>query len=163
MNFLNRIFNKDDVFEHQKKAEKNKVIESKSKAQLVAEIFNTLKKGCTSSSELSERLEVMKELDQNFNWTHAQKALEIKGMSIENARKVIELAKETDDETILIQPEGLQAEIEVTCSKFIPSRAFARPSGTEDVVRIYAEGSTQEKADELAQEIFDIISSKYKD
>lgn len=29
-------------------------------------------------------------------------------------------------------------------------RAFARPSGTEDVVRVYAEASTQEQADALA-------------
>ena len=70
---------------------------------------------------------------------------------------------EADDETILLKPEGLQAEIEAVWSKVTPSRAFARPSGTEDVVRIYAEGPTQEKADEIGQEILKIISTKYKD
>jgi phosphoacetylglucosamine mutase len=29
-------------------------------------------------------------------------------------------------------------------------RSFVRPSGTEDVVRVYAEAATQEQADELA-------------
>lgn len=29
-------------------------------------------------------------------------------------------------------------------------RSFVRPSGTEDVVRVYAEAVTQEQADELA-------------
>ena len=36
----------------------------------------------------------------------------------------------------------------------IPSgRAFVRPSGTEDVVRVYAEASSQEAADKLALEV----------
>ena len=33
------------------------------------------------------------------------------------------------------------------------ARAFVRPSGTEDVVRIYAEARTQEQADQLATSI----------
>lgn len=32
-------------------------------------------------------------------------------------------------------------------------RAFVRPSGTEDVVRVYAEADTQEAADELAARV----------
>ena len=30
-------------------------------------------------------------------------------------------------------------------------RSFVRPSGTEDIVRVYAEAATQEAADELAR------------
>ena len=30
---------------------------------------------------------------------------------------------------------------------------FSRPSGTEDVVRVYAEADTQENADQLAYEV----------
>eukprot|EP01052_Picozoa_sp_SAG31_P013308 SAG31_NODE_798_length_12027_cov_8.190057_2_plen_69_part_00 len=33
------------------------------------------------------------------------------------------------------------------------ARAFARPSGTEDVVRVYAEAQTSEGADELALQV----------
>ena len=33
---------------------------------------------------------------------------------------------------------------------FPSGRAFVRPSGTEDVVRVYAEASSQEAADQLA-------------
>lgn len=37
------------------------------------------------------------------------------------------------------------------CAAGVPlGRAFVRPSGTEDVVRVYAEASTQQAADELA-------------
>ena len=32
-------------------------------------------------------------------------------------------------------------------------RAFVRPSGTEDVVRVYAEAQTQQAADTLAQQV----------
>ena len=32
-------------------------------------------------------------------------------------------------------------------------RAFVRPSGTEDVVRVYAEAQTQQAADKLAQQV----------
>jgi len=32
-------------------------------------------------------------------------------------------------------------------------RAFVRPSGTEDVVRVYAEAATQQAADELARQV----------
>ena len=68
---------------------------------------------------------------------------------------------EADDETILLKPEGLQEEILEVWNKITPSRAFVRPSGTEDVVRIYAEGPTQEDADKVSNQIFEIISSKY--
>lgn len=33
-----------------------------------------------------------------------------------------------------------------------------RPSGTEDVVRIYAEAATQEDADALAAEVSDLVA-----
>ena len=36
-------------------------------------------------------------------------------------------------------------------------RVFVRPSGTEDVVRIYAEGSTQAQADRLAKEACSLV------
>ena len=34
--------------------------------------------------------------------------------------------------------------------RFPQGRCFVRPSGTEDVVRVYAEAETQAQADELA-------------
>lgn len=42
----------------------------------------------------------------------------------------------------------------ICCHAGVPSgRAFVRPSGTEDVVRVYAEAATQDAADELAQAV----------
>ena len=34
-----------------------------------------------------------------------------------------------------------------------PARAFVRPSGTEDVVRVYAEAGTQQACDALARDV----------
>ena len=38
-------------------------------------------------------------------------------------------------------------------AKFQKGRSFVRPSGTEDVVRVYAESTTQDDADQLAYEV----------
>jgi phosphoacetylglucosamine mutase len=56
----------------------------------------------------------------------------------------------TDAETKTTSPQGLQGEIDTLVAKVKKGRSFVRPSGTEDVVRVYAEAETQEDADSLA-------------
>jgi len=56
----------------------------------------------------------------------------------------------TSDETRALAPESLQPELDRLASQFELGRCFVRPSGTEDVVRVYAEAATQPQADELA-------------
>mmetsp|Transcript_5945 Transcript_5945/g.36829 ORF Transcript_5945/g.36829 Transcript_5945/m.36829 type:complete len:567 (+) Transcript_5945:3033-4733(+) len=56
-------------------------------------------------------------------------------------------------ETRCISPPGLQEEIDKIVAQVERGRAFVRPSGTEDVVRIYAEASDQKSADWLALKI----------
>ncbi|NWR92037.1 AGM1 mutase, partial [Furnarius figulus] len=58
-----------------------------------------------------------------------------------------------DAERCAVTPPGLQEKIDALVKKYQLSRAFVRPSGTEDVVRIYAEADTQENADALAHEV----------
>ncbi|KAM8954215.1 phosphoacetylglucosamine mutase [Pelodytes ibericus] len=65
-------------------------------------------------------------------------------------RKVIET---TDAERRAVKPAGLQGNIDELVKKYNMARAFVRPSGTEDVVRVYAEADTQENADGLAHEV----------
>uniref|UniRef100_A0A8D0L3V9 Phosphoacetylglucosamine mutase n=1 Tax=Sphenodon punctatus TaxID=8508 RepID=A0A8D0L3V9_SPHPU len=62
-------------------------------------------------------------------------------------RRVIDTA---DAERRVVAPPGLQEKIDGLVKKYKLSRAFVRPSGTEDVVRVYAEADTQENADTLA-------------
>lgn len=52
---------------------------------------------------------------------------------------------------------GLQTAIDVAVAKYPQGRAFARPSGTEDAVRVYAEASSQATADGLAKEVAQLV------
>ena len=55
--------------------------------------------------------------------------------------------KTEDAERRLVSPPGLQARIDELVRKYDSGRAFVRPSGTEDVVRVYAEARVRAQAD----------------
>lgn len=63
------------------------------------------------------------------------------------------LIKTTNAEQQVSEPKALQDAIDCLVDKVELGRAFVRPSGTEDIVRIYAEASTQQAADQLAENI----------
>lgn len=65
-------------------------------------------------------------------------------------RRVIDT---TDAERRAVSPPGMQETIDSLVKKYRQARSFVRPSGTEDVVRVYAEAETQESADALAHEV----------
>lgn len=65
-------------------------------------------------------------------------------------RTVIET---TDAERKTTSPVGLQNAIDELVAQYKQARSFVRPSGTEDVVRVYAEADTQANADELATKV----------
>lgn len=91
---------KDDIFEHQKKVEDLATAQSRQKAEQVAELFNTLKRGCHSQDELAQRLSVVRELDKNFNWAQAEKELDLKMKSVHHAKEIIKVAKGTSEADI---------------------------------------------------------------
>ncbi|XP_039708917.1 phosphoacetylglucosamine mutase [Pteropus medius] len=64
-----------------------------------------------------------------------------------------QLISTTDAERQAVTPPGLQEAINDLVKKYELSRAFVRPSGTEDIVRVYAEADSQESADSLAYEV----------
>ena len=55
--------------------------------------------------------------------------------------------KTEDAERRLVTPWGMQARVDETVRKYDEGRAFVRPSGTEDVVRVYAEATDRAHAD----------------
>lgn len=55
--------------------------------------------------------------------------------------------KTTDAERKVEKPEGLQAKIDEAAAAVEGGRSFARPSGTEDALRVFAEAKTREDAD----------------
>ena len=55
----------------------------------------------------------------------------------------------TDAERKCVSPPGLQEAIDRMVQEVSKGRAFVRPSGTEEIVRVYAEAETEKLADEL--------------
>ncbi|KAJ1966968.1 hypothetical protein H4R34_006444 [Dimargaris verticillata] len=72
--------------------------------------------------------------------------------------------KTTDADTRLVEPAGLQDKINELVAKYRGGRAFVRPSGTEDVVRVYAEAANRHECDQLAFKVgglvFDLAGGK---
>lgn len=66
----------------------------------------------------------------------------------------------TDAERVCVTPEGLQDAINEIVSKFNKGRSFVRPSGTEDVVRVYAEADTKENSLQLAMDVASVVYDK---
>ncbi|KAL3743365.1 hypothetical protein ACJRO7_018634 [Eucalyptus globulus] len=60
-------------------------------------------------------------------------------------------------ETVAVKPPGIQEAINAETVKYPRGRSFIRPSGTEDVIRVYAEASSQEGADTLAQSVAKLV------
>nr|ABS32231.1 phosphoglucosamine mutase [Carica papaya] len=56
-------------------------------------------------------------------------------------------------QTVVVRPLGIQDAIIAETAKYPRGRSFIRPSGTEDVIRVYAEASTQEAVDNLANSV----------
>jgi len=66
----------------------------------------------------------------------------------------------TDAERICVTPAGLQDTVNSIVSGFSKGRSFVRPSGTEDVVRVYAEAATRADADNLAHKVATAVYEK---
>ncbi|GAQ90768.1 phosphoacetylglucosamine mutase [Klebsormidium nitens] len=60
-------------------------------------------------------------------------------------------------ETRAVTPAGLQDAIDACVAGVSQGRAFVRPSGTENVVRVYAEAAMREQAASLANEVARIV------
>lgn len=54
-----------------------------------------------------------------------------------------------DAERKVVEPEGLQTGIDELVAKYPRGRSFVRPSGTEDIVRVYAEAALKEVRDRV--------------
>ncbi|XP_009595404.1 phosphoacetylglucosamine mutase isoform X1 [Nicotiana tomentosiformis] len=60
-------------------------------------------------------------------------------------------------ETVAVQPIGIQEAINAEIAKYPRGRCFIRPSGTEDVIRVYAEATSQDAADALASSVAKLV------
>ncbi len=61
------------------------------------------------------------------------------------------------NESVCLEPPSVQPLLQAAMEATPRGRCFVRPSGTEDVVRVYAEASTRKEADALAQRAAQIV------
>jgi len=71
--------------------------------------------------------------------------------------------KAVDAERKLESPKGIQEEIDRAQQMYIKGRAFARASGTEDAVRVYAEAHSRTEANDLAEKVSQIVREYGRD
>jgi phosphoacetylglucosamine mutase len=64
-------------------------------------------------------------------------------------------------DTELAKPEGIQDRINAIVKTYPQGRSFVRPSGTEDVVRVYAEAETRDQTEDLAAKICGLVFDHY--
>lgn len=67
--------------------------------------------------------------------------------------------KTTDFGRKLTHPQGLQDKLDNIIAKYTDSNCFARPSGTEDLLRLYIECKNKQHIDNLLNETIDLIST----
>ncbi|XP_047000603.1 phosphoacetylglucosamine mutase-like [Schistocerca americana] len=70
------------------------------------------------------------------------------------------LMKTVDAERKCVSPLGLQDRVDQLVSQYPSGRAFVRPSGSEDDVRVYVEADTRENCDKLAQKVAEAVLEK---
>lgn len=63
----------------------------------------------------------------------------------------------TDAERKCVSPDNLQIRIDEVVAEYPKGRSFVRPSGTEDVVRVYAEADSAENAEALAARVVELV------
>ena len=84
-------------------------------------------------------------------------------MVLETMEKLASFKVHSEDEQNCVSPQGLQEEIDAACrevSGFMGNgfgRAFVRPSGTEPVIRVYAEAGTEAEAEGLSKQVEEMV------
>lgn len=63
----------------------------------------------------------------------------------------------TNAERTCTAPAAMQPAVDAAVAKYAKGRSFVRPSGTEDVVRVYAETASREDTEKLALEVSQLV------
>lgn len=122
----------------------------------LSKLANQLVGDALSDLLLVEAMLFLNEMDMN-SWLSLYTDLPSKQLKVPVTDR--ELIMTTDADRRIARPEKLQESIDNLLKRHPGSRAFARPSGTEDIVRVFAEAPTQTDADSLAQEIAKEVAS----
>ena len=94
-------------------------------------------------------------------WLKLYDPLPSKIVNVPVANKSV-LKTDAVTETSITAPEHLQKEVDGIVAAYPKSRAFVRPSGTEDVVRIYAEATSSAAVDDMLKKLTDCVQKALK-
>jgi len=132
----------------------NAAAEAKTESAKMLKLFMDMTNQCVGDA-LSDMLQVESVLCAKGwdvqDWFLSYQDLPNRQMKVRVADRTV--IQTTDAERKCVQPQGLQSAIDELVTKFPKGRSFVRPSGTEDVVRVYSESDTQDNADQLAYEV----------
>lgn len=65
--------------------------------------------------------------------------------------------RNNEDETRLTEPIEIQHAIDATLNNYKNARCFIRPSGTEDILRVYTEAESYEEAKIITEEVLGVV------
>jgi len=114
------------------------------------ELINQTVGDAISDLLMVEAILAIKKIDIE-EWAAAYEDLPNRQLKVAIANRAV--INTTDAERKCTTPAGVQEAIDGLVAKVKKGRSFVRPSGTEDVVRVYAEAMTQEQADALAYQV----------
>ncbi|KAJ3091658.1 Phosphoacetylglucosamine Mutase [Quaeritorhiza haematococci] len=126
--------------------------------QALADVINQTVGDALSDMLLVEAILTSKQISP-ADWNKAYTDLPSRQEKVKVANRHIFIPIKADTE--LSAPAGLQEKINQQVAKFKNGRSFVRPSGTEDIVRVYAEADTRENTDRLANIICGIVFDGY--
>ena len=84
---------------------------------------------------------------------------DLKSKTSKIAVKSKENVKTTDIEDKVTSPKGLQEQIDDVVRRHDGRKAFLRPSGTENVLRLHVEAKTEDQVEVITKEVHSIVSS----
>ncbi|KAJ8324938.1 hypothetical protein O5D80_006459 [Batrachochytrium dendrobatidis] len=99
---------------------------------------------------------ILLNLQQSFeSWDKAYTDLPSKQEKVKVLDRTLFVPINADTE--LASPKGLQAKINEHTKNFSKGRCFVRPSGTEDIVRVYSEAETPQETEALSNIVCGIV------
>eukprot|EP01031_Cornospumella_fuschlensis_P035414 gene35414-42925_t len=112
-------------------------------------------------SDLLLTLAILQVLELSYLQWHAMYS-DLPSRQIKVAVPDKNLLKCSDDEMRLVAPASVQERLDIAMNSIRQGRSFLRPSGTEDVVRIYAEAAEVEDMNRLLEESKAILLKFYE-
>jgi len=151
------IFSDDAVLNIRKAASDEGDLPQKNAAQSLAHFIDLTNE--TVGDAISDMLIVESILYERkwtcSNWDACYQDLPNKQCKIKVKDRTV--VQTTDSERKVLSPQKLQEGIDKLVQNISKARSFVRPSGTEDVVRIYAEAETKEMVEYLSASVSQLV------